>query len=190
MFGSHFKLISRTNMMCHLVSKFISQSHVKQFWSMFGSHFKHILRMNMLCHLVSKYMCRSNVKQFYIVFGFYSMHFSRKNMMSLNACADHMKSNSGACLDHISSTFQEQTCCVTQSQNTCANHMKSNSGAYLDHISSTFQEQTCGVIHKSISKYAASPSNKIHVPNTCKAILEQFGSHFTVLERCPKIPFA
>jgi hypothetical protein len=156
MFGSHFKLISRTNMMCHLVSKFISQSHVKQFWSMFGSHFKHILRMNMLCHLVSKYMCRSNVKQFYIVFGFHSMHFSRKNM-SLNACADHMKSNSGACLDHISSTFQEQT---------------------------------CGVIHKSMSKYAASPSNKIHVPNTCKAILEQFGSHFTVLERCPKIPFA
>jgi hypothetical protein len=74
-----------------------------------------------------------------------------------------------ASLDHISSTFQERTCCVTKFQNSC---VPITFKAILEHVWITFQA-------RFKNEHAVLPSFKI---NVCRSHLKQFwsmfGSHF------------
>jgi hypothetical protein len=77
--------------------------------------------------------------------------------------------NYWACLDHISSTFQEQTCCVTNFQNSW---LPITFKAILEHVWISFQAHFK-------NENAVLPSFKIHVGwSHFKQFWSMFGSHF------------
>jgi hypothetical protein len=89
------------------ILKYVSWSHVKQFWSIFGSHFKHISRTKILCHPVLKYMFQLHVKQFWSMFGSHYKHISRTNMLcSVTQSQIHVPITCKAILEHVWITFQ------------------------------------------------------------------------------------
>jgi hypothetical protein len=116
MFGSHFKHISRTNMLCHFVLNPCSHN-IKQFWSMFGSHFKEnfknkhavlnncsrsvwkmaqsIIALLLLKPRTNYTTCLKSarhVKKFWSMFGSHFKHVWRTNMLChpvSNTCSHH-----------------------------------------------------------------------------------------------------
>jgi hypothetical protein len=88
-----------------------------------------------------------------------------------------------ACLDHISSTFQERACCVTQFQNSCLDHISSMFGSHFKHISSTFGSDFKHVSRSSmmcylVSKFMCADQISSNSGACLDHISSTFGSHF------------
>jgi hypothetical protein len=100
-----------------------------------------------------------------------------------NAILEHVWITFQARLDHISSTFEERTCCVSQHKNSCVpitfkailEQVRITFQARLDHISSTFQERTCCVTQFQNS--CADHNIKQYKPLNRKQLWSMFESH-------------